>query len=135
MLPFLDVKVHRTSTGFKYSVYRKPTNVCSYIHYYSNHSDKIKLGTFSSMFLRAFRVCSPEFLQHELDTIFNISKKLKYPYNFIERALYKARKTFYLMTYREPFNNQNLLVLPYNSAFKNVPRFYKAFNIKFSKYF
>ena len=88
------------------------------------------MSTFSSMFLRALRVCSPEFLQEEFVNIFNISEKLKYPRHFIERALTKAQKTFYSNSVREPFNNQNLLVLPYNKCLENVPKFCKNFNIK-----
>ena len=128
-LPFLDVNVHRTPNGFKFSVYRKPTHVCSYIHYYSNHSDKIKKATFSSMFLRALRVCSPDFLSEEFQYIFSISEKLKYPNYFIQCALRKAQKTFYSVDTREPFNHQNLLVLPYSNLLMTVPQFCKNFNI------
>ena len=128
-LPFLDVVVHRNHNGFRFSVYRKPTNICSYIHYYSNHSEKIKKATFSSMFLRALRICSPEFLDNEFETIFRISEKLKYPNYFIECSLQKAKKTFYSVTAREPFDHNNLLVLPYSDSMKHVPRFCKTFNI------
>lgn len=39
--PFLDCLVHREGNGLKFSIYRKPTNVFSYIHHYSAHQDKI----------------------------------------------------------------------------------------------
>ena len=128
-LPFLDVSIFRTDTGFKFNVYRKPTNICSYIHYYSNHSEQVKKATFSSMFLRALRICSPEYVDKEFENIFNISEKLKYPRYFIECSLRKAQRTFYSDVPREPFKCDNLLVLPYNDLFKNVPRFCKNFNI------
>ena len=127
-LPVLDVNIYRTFNGFKFSVFRKPTNVCSYIHFYSSHSNQVKMSTFTSMFLRAFRVCSPEFLQKEIDDIFDISEKLKYPRYFMDNALKKAQKTFYSVT-RRPFDNQNLLVLPYSNALSNVPRFCRNFGI------
>ena len=128
-LPFLDVNIFHTHNGFRFSVFRKPTNVSSYIHFYSDHSKQIKMSTFSSMFLRAYRVCSPEFLDIEIETIFNISEKLKYPKHFIDCALQKARRTFYSVTARKEFDSRNLLVLPYSNALSNVPRFCKAFNI------
>ena len=128
-LPFLDVRIYRTDIGFKFTVYRKPTNVCSYIHYYSNHSEQVKKATFSSMFLRALRVCSPEYIDEEFDNIFSIADKLRYPRYFIECSLRKAQRTFYAESAREPINYQNLLVLPYSDALKEVPRFCKNFNI------
>ena len=94
-LPFLDVLVLRQERHFKFNVYRKPTNVNSYIHYYSNHHSSTKLMVFSSMFLRALRVCCPEFLEAELKNIRNISSVLKYPSHFIDKALDKAKKSFY----------------------------------------
>ena len=55
-LPFLDVLIIRKEDDFLFNVYRKPTNICSYIHFYSNHSINVKIATFSGMFLRALRV-------------------------------------------------------------------------------
>ena len=37
-LPFLDIKVHKTSSEPQFSIYRKPTNSCAYIHNFSMHS-------------------------------------------------------------------------------------------------
>ena len=90
--------VHRTDRNFKYSVYRKPTNISSYIHFYSNHSDKTKTSVFTSMFLRALRVSCPEFLDQELDKIREIAGNLKYPNSFIDNAFNKAKKNFYSIT-------------------------------------
>ena len=119
-LPFLDVSIYRTDHRFRFSVYRKPTNICSYIHYYSNHSEQIKKATFSSMFLRVLRICSPEYIDDEFENIFRISEKLKYPRYFIDCSMRKAQKTFYSIMTKEPFNHQNLLVLPYSNLLKNV---------------
>ena len=128
-LPFLDVLIYRTDTGFKFNVYRKPTNICSYIHYYSNHSEQVKKATFSSMFLRALSICSPEYIDEEFDKIFSIAEKLRYPRYFIECSLRKAQRTFYSELAREPFDNHNLIVLPYSDTLKDVPKFCKNFNI------
>ena len=128
-LPFLDVMVHRTDRSFKFAVYRKPTNICSYIHFYSNHSDKTKVAVFSSMFLRALRVSCPEFLDQELDKIREIARNLKYPAVFIENAFNKARKSFYGLTRSLEFDNSNLLVLPFYPSFNKLPRLVKPLGI------
>ena len=129
ILPFLDVSIHRIGKKFKFSVYRKPTNVCSYIHYYSSHSDQVKASTFSSMFLRALRICSPEFLEPKIDKIYNIAFDLKYPHSVIDKAFKMARKTFFSLQEKTPFKTDNLLVLPYSEKFKVVPKLLKTFNV------
>ena len=53
-LPFFDVLVHQEGKEFSFSIYREPTNILSYIHYYSEHPENVKVSVFSSMFLRAF---------------------------------------------------------------------------------
>ena len=37
-LLFLDIKVHKTSSKTQFSIYRKSTNLCAYIHNFSMHS-------------------------------------------------------------------------------------------------
>ena len=46
MLPFLDVTIYRCERYFKFDVFRKPTNVLSYIHFYSYQHQKTKLCFF-----------------------------------------------------------------------------------------
>ena len=58
-LPFLDVLIHRSSSAVSFSVYRKPSHVHSYMHYFSNHAPHIKKGVLSGLFTRALRVSSP----------------------------------------------------------------------------
>ena len=81
------------------------------------------------MFLRAYRVCSPEFFQNEIDKIFEISRNLKYPQYFVQNALQKAKKTFYSLSTNVPYDNKNVLVLPYSNSVNNVTKFCKDFNI------
>ena len=50
-IPFLDVLIERVEHNFKFTIYRKPTNICSYIHYYSSHALSIKLATFPDFIL------------------------------------------------------------------------------------
>ncbi|XP_069941993.1 uncharacterized protein [Cherax quadricarinatus] len=94
-LPFLDVLIIKGNNEFKFKIYRKPTNNCSYVHYYSSHQDRVKLSVFSSMFLRALRICSPEFIDEEISKIYKIGNDLKYPRNVIDKSFKVARNTFY----------------------------------------
>ncbi|XP_076038828.1 uncharacterized protein LOC143024019 [Oratosquilla oratoria] len=72
-LIFLDILPHRSGRYFKNDAFRKHTNVLSYVHYYSAPHEKTKLSVFSSMFFRADRISSPEFLSYELSKIYCIA--------------------------------------------------------------
>ena len=128
-ISFLDVMVHRCDRQFKFSVYRKPTNISAYVHYYSAHSSKTKKSVFSSMFLRALRICSPEFLDEEIKNITTTGRKLKYPERILENALKTAKKTFYGNKEKKSFITKNLLVLPYDVKFTNVINILKKFDV------
>ena len=128
-LSFLDVVVHREDRRFCYSIHRKPTSICSYIHFYSNHHHNVKLSVFSGMFLRALRICSPQFLDGEVEKIYDIALKLKYPSIFIDKAWQKARKTFYSQDERPVHSMINILKLPYDERLLEVPKILKLFNI------
>ena len=92
-LPFLDLRLHRFNSDIKFSVYRKPTNCGSYLHFYSHHDLKVKKSVFTSFFLRAFRVCDAEFLATELDYIFRLGRELQYPISVLESCGRTALKT------------------------------------------
>ena len=61
-LPFLDVLVQNSQENFITKVYRKATHTNSYIHYFSHHSSEIKRDVVTGLFLRAYRICVPSFL-------------------------------------------------------------------------
>ena len=130
MLPFLDVTIHRCGRYFKFDVFRKPTNVLSYIHFYSYHHQKTKLSVFSSMFLRSFRVCSPEFLDNELIRIYEIANNLKYPRHLIDMAHKMARKSYYNNTMEKQFSKKNILAIPFHEKLVRLPRILSLFNIQ-----
>lgn len=60
-LPFLDVLIHCVDRNFKFTVYRKITNDCSSIT--TTVMKPEYKGVSLTMFLRAFRVCNPAFLE------------------------------------------------------------------------
>ena len=128
-LNFLDVTVLRNDRNFTFSVFRKSTNIASFVHYYSNHHQNVKFSVFSGMFLRALRVCSPQFIDAEIKTIYDIALKLKYPRTFIDVAWKRARKTFYSTNDKLEFSKHNILKLPYDERFLDIPRILKLFNI------
>ena len=95
-LPFLDTVVSRSENDtIKYKVYRKPTHSETYIHAFSSHSDKVKTGVISNMFLRAYKICDMEFLDEEIDHIRNVFANLGYSEIFTQRAHCKATQSFY----------------------------------------
>ena len=121
-LPFLDVLIHKESSGLHFSVYRKATNSNAYIHYYSFHDKRIKKAVISGMFLRAYRICNSDKLQDEIEHIQGIFTELRYPEWFIHDAHISARKTFFKKgnTTREP--PRKCLVVPYNEGFRGFKK-------------
>ena len=65
-IPFLDLLIKYSPAGFVFSVYRKPTSTDLYTHYYSSHPLSTKRGVLTGLFLRGFRLCSPEALPDEI---------------------------------------------------------------------
>ena len=63
---FLDTVIIRGARP-KFKVYRKPTNKESYVHFYSRHNDRVKSGIVLGFFLRAFRICSSDFIDDEIE--------------------------------------------------------------------
>lgn len=91
-LPFLDVIIRRSSHDLKYSVYRKPTNKDDFVHYFSAHGHKTKTGIVIGFYLRAYRICSPEFLDDELKYVTNAFSALRFPKALLIILQEKARK-------------------------------------------
>ena len=82
------------------------------------------------MFLRAFRVCSLEFLDHELIEIYDIAKKLKYPRHLIDLAQEMARKSHHNKTMINLFCNKNILAIPFHEKLVRLPSILSTFNIQ-----
>ena len=130
-LSFLDVNIHRTNNDLKFNVYRKPTNNELYIHNYSFHEYKVKQSIFLSMYIRAFRICSPEFLQEEINHIFKCGRKLCYEDNFLEKAYKKAKYIVNNQRVKEKIrkNNEAVLVLPYHKQLECIKPLLRTLNI------
>ena len=124
-LPFLDTLVINSRNQLKFKVYRKPTSVEAFIHYFSNHDISVK----RSMFLRALRICDPEFYDEEICKIYEIGIKLCFPRYFLEKCYAKTRKRFYEREERSNFQFNNSLVLPFRNEFKPLVGLLKSMDI------
>ena len=93
---FLDVEIIRGGKNRpQFEIYRKPTHSNLYIHAFSGHSDKIKEAAINNIFQRAYRLCDPQFYDHEIEFINEIFKNLGYEIYFIDKAYYKAGLAYY----------------------------------------
>ena len=75
-LPYLDVLLH---PDLSTSVYRKPTHTNLYIKYNSSTPISTRNSVINSLTRRAFTVCSPQHLDEELDTVYNICLSNGFP--------------------------------------------------------
>ena len=91
-LPFLDTMIMRNGHTAKFKVYRKPSNKEDYVHFFSGHSERVKNGIVIGFFLRAFRICSEDFLQEEINHIFQTFQRLHYPKGYLIRMKKKAEE-------------------------------------------
>ena len=86
----------------------------------------------TSMFLRAYRICNPNFLDNEVSTIIDIFSDLKYPKYLINKAHMKALKTFYSTSNKTPFNEERkkIISVPFNYTFNHLDQLLKDSNFK-----
>lgn len=93
-LPFLDVLVKRNDGVFVTSVFRKPTFTGLYTSWNSFVPKSRKIGLIATLVHRALMICSPELLDEELITIWNIFENNGYPINVIRRDIDSKIKRF-----------------------------------------
>ena len=94
-IPFLDVLITRSPSHLKFKVFRKSTHSNNYLHFFSYHPHTVKLSVAQGLFLRALRICSKEFVKDEIKYIFLSLTKLGYPKFFLNKALSKAKHSFF----------------------------------------
>ena len=119
-IPFLDTEIERTGDCLKFKVYRKPTNKEDYIHFYSGHSDRVKRGVVLGFFLRAYRICSEEYLEQEIQHVLDSFIRLKFPKGLLLNLKRKAMEIRNRAeTERQRKKNERYLTIP-NSKLANV---------------
>ena len=95
MIPFLDTKVHRLTTGFSFEVYRKPTHSNQFIHYFSWQPEHVKRSSVFSLLLRAYRISDSFFLESELDYLYQAFSKVGFPRGVIDQVHCRVKRKFY----------------------------------------
>ena len=89
-LPFLDILLHHDLST---SVYRKPTHTDSYTHYSTSAPQSTKDSLIRSLTRRAYDICSPQHLQHELDHIGTVLLDNGYPLSRITHVMYRTKQS------------------------------------------
>ena len=90
-LPFLDVMVTRNEDRLVTSVYRKKTHTDRYIHFTSNHNDRVKRGVIRCLRSRATRICEAEDLEAKEEHLRTTIQKNGYPRGFVVGAMRPSR--------------------------------------------
>ena len=93
-LPFLDVNVKRTVTGFETSVYRKPTFIGRYLRWESFSPTKQKTNLISTLVHWALMICTKSKLNEEIKHIKNIQLDNGYPESIIDCNISKKIAQF-----------------------------------------
>src|SRR5678815_4380019 len=112
-IPFLDTLIitdHNTKPSF--TVYRKPTSNPTYIHWYSAHTCNTKIAALTTLYLRAFKICSPPYIKQETNLIKHTFQKLKYPSYIIHTAYKKAKGKYYQTNPTKPTTKKTYIPIP-----------------------
>ena len=86
-LQFLDIIITKDKTKFLTKIYRKLTFTGQYLHYQSFCSRKWKVNLIKTLYHRAYKICSKELLDLEVENIKDILSKNGYPENLIKRVI------------------------------------------------
>ncbi|BHF81596.1 hypothetical protein SprV_0802472800 [Sparganum proliferum] len=94
ILPFLDVSVQRLSDGnLATSVHRKDSSAEIILNYGSNHPAAHKNSCVRTLFHRAFRYCSSQYLlKRELAYLYQLFRSNGYPISFVKNCLRRQRQ-------------------------------------------
>ena len=110
--PFLDVMVTRHDDRLSTSIYRKKTHTDCFIHFSSNHHDKVKRRVIQRLNSRAIRICEVEDLETEEESLRMTVHKDGYPRGFITGAM-KPRREQEETQRGVELGRKTLCVLPY----------------------
>lgn len=126
---FLDTTVYIRDDKLHTSIYRKPTDRCSYLHSSSFHPQHTKRAIIHSQAIRYHRICSdPEDRDKHLRTLADCFHKKGYKEKTINNSINTALKTRRenpLQYTEKKTNNQVPLVTTYNPALEGIKKIIK----------
>lgn len=92
-IPFLDIRVSRSSGSLKTSLYRKPTDGQQYLHFNSCHPLHTKASIPFAQVCRFRRICSdPEDLAKEISWLEDRLNIRGYPNQLVKDAIHRPRR-------------------------------------------
>ena len=91
---FLDIFVHKTSTAFLTSVYRKPTFSGLYTRWDSFCPQHRKINLIKTLVHRALMISSKRFLDDEIEFIRSTLSKNGYPLSVLDRVVHDVLNKF-----------------------------------------
>ena len=83
------------------------------------------MGVMTGLTIRAYRICSPEFLNEELEYLRESFRRLGYPNHWWERAHTKARKNYFGEREgreKEQLKGKKIIIVPDNSTITHINR-------------
>ena len=86
-LPFMDVRVRKEENVFATAVYRKPTFTGLYTRWDSYCPTSQKIALVRSLVQRAMRICSPQYVDGEMETLQSIFEKNGHPGSIVSRVI------------------------------------------------
>ena len=66
-MPLVNILVIKSHKSLTCKVYYKPTNKSDYKYVYSHQNNKIKTDLIKGFYLRALRMCTPQYLNEEFE--------------------------------------------------------------------
>ena len=84
-----------------------------------------KIATISNSFLKAYKICSSEYIKEEIKFMYNVFRKLSFKNKTISNVHYKAKKRFYLKNEEPCDNNNKIFIVPHGQN-----QFEKEHNVK-----
>ena len=122
-LPFMDVRVRKEENVFTTAVYRKPTFTGLYTRWDSYCRTSQKIALVRSLVQRARKICSPQYLDGEMETLQSIFEKNGYPGPIVSRVIQQTLESEPRPTGQQRKEDKVFIRLPWlgpkSAAFRN----------------
>ena len=122
-LPFMDVRVRKEENVFTTAVYRKPTFTGLYTRWDSYCPTSQKIALVRSLVQRARKICSPQYLDGEMEMLQSIFEKNGYPGPIVSRVIQQTLESEPRPTSQQRKEDKVFIRLPWlgpkSAAFRN----------------